>query len=617
MSGDGIGFNLAIGSSSRRPWVDYVPGFSDCPPPYYPGYGRGHDYNDNHGYNGGYWDYDVTTNPLNLLYELERYNFHGNHGSTRRDEPPTSRTQPEEKRQSSSASNPSAVTLSSEEVRAQRDRARRLINGGSADGSGATFADQITKAIDASRTREKELRAEAQKARDNKVHKQEEKDKSVTLTVGQKRSAVIDGIIDTLNPYNWFTEKNENNEGRHFSLIKTATTLGTIVIGAAICATGPVGIAVVAGAGLMMGAAAIKSGVDKTYTAKTEDEAKAAYAEIGGGAAVAGMSLIPGGFKGIKGGIKGWFGKRAAFKDSKGAVSETVAKIKDLKEPKPVEKPAEGAGTKPAEGATPEAAKLKPVSDSPELVKLLDKIDKSGRISSRTKNIEAVRAYVSKHPEYDWLLPELEKIEAMTPERGLVAKTFGFLGKGYSEHPFIALPATWATTGMLHKQIDTTLEQAKVEENKQKQAELDSAGKAERDEADKLAKAGLDELKQLAEAWGVKSDDIKKIEDAKLDIHKQQDKIKELTIAAQTKLNNDFQVLYDEPMPASINSAAQAQAAIKAKKDAYIASAAKVGLLTKDDMTLEEIVDAGKKAQDKLQADEQARQKNVVANWLN
>lgn len=626
MSGDGIGFNLAIGSGGRRPWVDYVPGFSDYPPPYYPGYGHGYGYNDNQGYNGGYWDYDVTTNPLNILASLPPLgdnNYRRNPRPTSSAEPSISGTQPGATGQPSSVSNPSAATLSSEEVRAQRDRARRLINGGSADGSGATFADQITQAINASRTREKELRVEAQKAVDKKAKELNGGDSHAdepdnTYTLGSHKGdksrfwLALEGAGSSV--LDWFSKRDEKGE-RHFDIGRTATTIGVGLAAAAICATGPVGVVIVAGIGLALGGLSIKNGIDKSYKAKTKEEAEDAYREIGTGTLAAALSILPLGGKGVSAAI----GRVRGFRNSTNVARTTVEAMRATDSPKPVEPPKAAEPPKPAD--TPAAPVTpKPVKGT-ELDGILSKIEHSKTSHERLEHIEAARAYAAEHPEFAWILPELAKMEAATPQPTVFGSSLRYAGRmtkaGFQQvgkHPL----ATASAVNTVSTGVAQATQEAIEAQHAQEKAQIAAAGKALTDEADKQAKAALDDLKQLADAWGVKSDEIKKILDNdKLKNNEKQDKIKELTIAAQTKLNNDFQLLYDEPMPASINSAAEAQAAIKAKKDKYIALAAKVGLLTKDDMTLEEIVDAGKKAQDKLQADEDARRKNVATHWLN
>lgn len=121
--------------------------------------------------------------------------------------------------------------------------------------------------------------------------------KPIDKSVSRIASKAGKGIVDMLNPLNWFSEKDANGK-RKFSWGKTLTTLGTIalVVGAEILTAGAA-TPFIAGAFVALGAVQTAQGVTQACNAKTQEEFDNGCSNAGSGVASMGLSVI-----GVRGG---------------------------------------------------------------------------------------------------------------------------------------------------------------------------------------------------------------------------------------------------------------------------------------------------------------------------
>lgn len=118
-----------------------------------------------------------------------------------------------------------------------------------------------------------------------------------------KQDGVDDGHISTFEKIKAFVKGGTYNMVRGlfcdkdgFSLSRTLTTAA---VGTAIALTGPIGMAIAGGVGLLGGVGHFLNSTSKANSATTDQQAREAYEGIGEGTSTIGLSLF-GGFKGLK-----------------------------------------------------------------------------------------------------------------------------------------------------------------------------------------------------------------------------------------------------------------------------------------------------------------------------
>ncbi len=140
------------------------------------------------------------------------------------------------------------------------------------------------------------------------------------LTTSEKVEGFFSGIGKTI--------KGMFCDEKGFSVKRTLTTVA-VGAAAALACTNPVGLAVVAGAGIISGSVHLTKGIVKANAAKTKEEAYAAYEDIGGATfeiagSIAGAKTAAG-LKITKGGLRG------TYKAAKNSVVETYKTVRHPK----------------------------------------------------------------------------------------------------------------------------------------------------------------------------------------------------------------------------------------------------------------------------------------------